>query len=267
MSGASSIGEAAYKLGFQLSPIILVGGIATGIPGSMLPIIAITEAVNFTTGLLSGADDLDLNNFFANFKPIPGSSLIDNQIGQYPFANQAVAANAIIAQPLRISLLMECPVRAPFGYPAKLATMIALQKVLAQHNASGGVYTVATPVYFYDNCIMTGMRDVTGGDSKQVQWAYQIDFEQPLLTENQAAQAQNSLMSRISNASQISGQPSYSGLPPTVGVPPSLATGTLVPAASGASGSTIAGPTVINQSALNSGFEINNPAQPTFGLQ
>src|SRR5579859_6827529 len=96
-------GLAAYKLSFQLSPIIFVGGIAQNIPFQMLPIIAITEALNFTIGLLSGGDPIDLDNFFANYQPMPGSTLIDNQYGQYPFANQSVAANALITNPLRIS--------------------------------------------------------------------------------------------------------------------------------------------------------------------
>lgn len=233
-------GQAAFKLGFQLSPIILTGGVANLIPGGMLPIISLTEAVNFTTGLLSGGDLPDLDNFFANFQPMPGASLIDNQVGEYPFANQQTAANAIISQPLMVSLRMICPVRDPFGYAAKLATMMALQSTLASHNNSGGTYTVATPSYFYTNCVMLGMKDVTAGDSKQAQVTWQLDFRQPLLTLEQAAQAQNSLMTRLSSGTAIDGIPSWSGLSPTVGLPPSLAAGSIIPAASGASGSAVA---------------------------
>ncbi len=235
-----SSGLAAYKLAFQLSPIILTGGAAGLIPGGMLPIISLTEAVNFTTGLLSGGDLPDLDSFFANFQPVPGASIISNQVGEYPFANQRVAANAIIAQPLTVSLRMICPVRNPLGYAAKLATMMALQATLSSHNNSGGTYTVATPSYFYTNCIMTDMKDVTSGASKQSQVTWQLDFRQPLLTLAEAAQAQNSLMSKISGGTAIEGQPTWSGLMPTVGVPPSLAAPSLIPAASGTPGSGVA---------------------------
>jgi hypothetical protein len=51
-------GLAVFKLAFQLSPILLCNGIATDIPGGVLPIIAITEASHFVLGLLSGTDTL-----------------------------------------------------------------------------------------------------------------------------------------------------------------------------------------------------------------
>lgn len=234
-------GLAAYKLSFQLSPIIFTNGIASAIPGGMLPIIAITEALNFTEGLLSGGDNINLDDFFANFEPLSGASLVDNQLGKYPFANQAVAANAIIAQPLVISLRMIVPVRNSLGYPTKTATMLALQAAISKHNGSGGTYIVATPSFFYTDCIMTGMRDASSGASKQAQNAWQIDFEKPLLTLAQAQISMNSLMSKISSGAQISGQPAWSGLSPTVGVPPSLAASSVIPAASGAAGAGTAG--------------------------
>ncbi len=237
-----SSGQDAYKLAFQLSPVILTGGAANLIPGGMLPIISLTEAVGFTTGILSGGDLPDMDNFFAHFQPMPGASLIDNQVGTYPFANQQVAANAIITQPLSVSLRMICPVREPLGYASKLATMMALKATLSAHNNSGGTYTVATPSYFYTNCLMTGFKDVTSGESKQAQVTWQMDFVQPLLTLDQAAQAQNNLMSKISSGTAIDGVPTWSGLAPTVGLPPSLAAGSLIPAASGTSGSAVASP-------------------------
>lgn len=235
-------GQAAYRLSFNVSPIILTGGVAGFIPGGMLPIISITESLNFAIGLLSeGADNIDLESFFCYFQPIGGSTFIDQAIGQYPFANQAVAANATIAQPLRISMEMICPARAPGGYATKLATMTALQTTLAQHNASGGTYTVATPSRFYDDCIMTQMVDTSGGADKQVQSKWRIDFVQPLLTLQQAARAQNSLMGKMSSGVPIGGDPPpWSGLPPTVGSPPSIAGPAVVPALSGVAGGGVA---------------------------
>lgn len=237
-----SAGLVAWKMSFQLSPIIFNRGIATAMPGGMLPIIVITEALNFTEGLLSGAEDLNLDDFFANFEPLPGSSLIDQAIGKYPFANQAVAANAVIRNPLQISMRMICPARGAAGYASKLATMTALQSAIAFHNSLGGTYTVATPSYFYTNCIMTGMKDTSRADSEQRQNTYQLDFEQPLLTLQDAIIAQGNLMSRITAALPVGDTPTWSGLAPTVGNPLSLAAPGVIPAATGAAGSQIATP-------------------------
>lgn len=235
----------AFKLTFQVSPIILTGGIAGAVPGGMLPIIALTEASNFVDGLLSGGKNLTLDDFFGAFEVVPGGTLISQEIAKYPSANQFVAANAVIAQPLSVSLRMVCPVRQAFGYPLKLATMTALATALAQHNASGGTYTVATPSYFYVNTLMTKMSDLGSEESAQKQVSWQFDFEQPLLTLAQVTAAQNSLMSKISGGTAVTpgadGAIPWSGLSPTVGLPPSLAGASVIPAASGAGGAGVSG--------------------------
>ena len=237
-----SAGGVAFKMAFQLSPIIFTGGIASFIPGGMLPIILITQALSFAEGLLSGGDDLDLDDFFANFVPLPGSTLGTQTIGKYTFANQAVAANAVIRQPLNISLRMICPARGEAGYALKLATMTALQAAVANHNASGGTYTIATPSYFYTNCVFLDLKDTSNNASQQAQNTYQWDFEQPLLTLQDAIQAQNNLMSQITAGTPISGAPTWSGLGPTVGNPSSLGVLGTVPAADGVAGAQTAAP-------------------------
>ena len=52
MSGAlASAARSAYQLAFQVSPIILQGGIAAGTPGGMLPIIGLTgQLLSFAQG-------------------------------------------------------------------------------------------------------------------------------------------------------------------------------------------------------------------------
>lgn len=238
-----SAGLAAFKLSFQLSPIIFAGGIATNIPGGMLPIIAITQALDFVDGLLSGGDDLtDLDDFFAQFHPLPGATLGDQEIGKYPFANQAVAANAVIPQPLTISLRMICPARDDSGYAIKLATMMALKSAVAQHNISGGTYIVATPSYLYTNLVFRRLIDVSRADDLQAQNTWQWDFENPLLTLQDAQYAQNNLMSQISAGTPISGAPAWSGLGPTVGNPPSLAAPSIVPSSTATLGAGTASP-------------------------
>ena len=233
-----SAGQAAYKLAFEISPVMLTGGIALNIPGGMLPMLSISHASSYS-GLISGGTNVDLDDFFASFYPLPGSTLIDQQIGHYPFANQTVAANAIIVQPLTVSMLMRVPVRDQGGYATKLAQMTSIQNALHQHNVTGGTYTVATPSYFYTDCVMRGMVDVSSGDTLQAQVAYRLDFEQPLISLQAAAAAQDLMMSQLTSGVQTTG--SNFGLPPTVGVPSSLAASGIAPSAQTSASAGVAG--------------------------
>jgi hypothetical protein len=221
----------------------LQDGIAPKITGGYLPIISITESLNFVDGLLSGGDPLDFDDFFAHFVPVPGSSLYRQVIGKYPFANQAVAANAVIQQPTNISLRMICPAKHEAGYAVKLATMTALQAVIKRHNSSGGTYIVATPSFFYTNCVFLDLTDISRSDDKQAQNTYQWDFEVPLLTLFDAISAQSGLMSQLTAQTPMSGPPSTSGLAQSVGQPVSLGAVGTVGAAQGAPGASTVAPT------------------------
>jgi hypothetical protein len=232
-----SAGRTAFQLGYQISPIILTGGIASLIPGGMLPIIAITQSPSFVLGLLHGNVNIDLDNYFAQFMPVAGATLINNQIGQYPFANQVVAANAIISQPNTVSMRMICPVRNEGGYVSKLTTITALQKTLEQHNASGGTYTVATPSFIYTNCILKLLRDTTPGEGKQMQTEWQFDFEKPLVALDTAQQVINSLLSKVEGQLPINGDPTWSGVATAVGKTLSNAVGSIIPSAGNLLGS------------------------------
>src|SRR5262245_23416693 len=114
---SASAGLIAWSLAFQKSPIILIDGWAAFL-GGYLPLIAITEAINFPLGVLSGGNDIGLDNFFANFRPLPGASIARQVVGHYPFANQAIAANATIQQPLVVSMEMTVISNTRFGYAA-----------------------------------------------------------------------------------------------------------------------------------------------------
>jgi hypothetical protein len=208
-----NIGKSAYELAYVKSPIFLNDGLASGLPGKVLPLIAITEAASFVAGLLAGqaltraADlaaglltanmKLGLDDFYATFWPLPGSTLHKNQIASYPFANQAVAANAIISQPLNISMRMNCTPRLPGAMVSRIMTATALKNALDNHNFSGGTYSVLTPSFFYIGCILKEMKDITSGDSKHPQTDWQLDFEQPLLSLNVAKYFQGALMSKL----------------------------------------------------------------------
>jgi hypothetical protein len=237
ISGLLSRSSIDFQLSFDISPIVFTGGIAQNLPGGALPIIAITEASSSGLGLLAGPQALDIGDYFAHFIPMPGGTLGENQLGNYPFANQAVAGNAIIAQPLLISMLMICTTRQ--SYSESTAIMQSLVSAMTSHDAQGGTYTVVTPKFPYLNCIRTRMVDVSTAASHQAQNTYQIDFIQPLLTIEAAQAAQNSQMQKLTNGQQIIGQPSYSGLSSSVGTPSSLVTPSVIPTAGGVGPATV----------------------------
>jgi len=193
----------AYQLAYQISPIILQNGIATAIPGGLLPIVAITEGASFSLNALGGDINLDLSQFFAHFEPAPGSTLASYDIGTYPFANQTVAANAVIKKPNIVSLVMACPVKGRGGYAARLATMTILQQTIEKHVSLGGTFTVATPASIYTNCLLQSLSDISGGGTNQKQYQYRWDFVQPLITETAAEAANSDYISKITSGVKV----------------------------------------------------------------
>jgi hypothetical protein len=213
-----------FSLSYQISPILLTGGLATDVPGGLLPIITFTEGVSLITGLLAGSFPTSLDQFFAQFMVIPSGKLISQQIAHYPFANQQVAANAVITDPLTVSVRMDCPANTPGSYVSKLAVLTALQAALSAHNAAGGLYTIATPSFIYTNCILKELTDISGGSSAQVQYQWQFDFEQPLVTLQASQQAYSALLNKINGGTQIpSGAAAWSG--PAVSASPATGGG------------------------------------------
>ena len=234
-------GLIAYRLAYQVAPIVLTGGVAQNIPGGMLSVLSVLQSGSFlfaALGLVESA--LGIDDWYANFHPVPGGTLIENEVGRYPFANQAIAGNAIIAQGLNLSMLMISPVRDIAGYALQSSIIGALKSTLDQHNAAGGTYTVLTPAYAYTNGILLRLSDVSNAESKQAQNAWQWDFYFPLVTQAAADSAQNATMSQLSNGTQISGQPAWSGSTPTVGNPATLATPDVAAPAAATPGTTIA---------------------------
>ena len=140
MSGVSNsalAGRTIFEIAFQVSPIILQNGIANFM-GGYLPIVVLTEGLSVVNGLITGNLPSGLDEFFAQFTPLPGANLVRNSVGKYPFANQSVAANAIIREPKTLAMRMIAPARGDGGYLVKLATMTALRLAIEQHTALGG---------------------------------------------------------------------------------------------------------------------------------
>lgn len=217
----------SFALSYQKSPIIFVNGVAGTGPNSKLPIAyAVTGPKNgFATA--TAADPFP--GFPFDFYPMPGATLIENQIGSYPFANQAVAANAVITQPLHISLLMIAPARNDGAYSAKLAIFQSLQATIQKHVQMGGLFSVATPSLLYTDCLLLSLRDVSEGDPKRPQDRWQWDFVKPLVTQASAQAALGSLNSKLDSGVKVvpdatSGAIVYSSTGNIVGNPQTGAT-------------------------------------------
>lgn len=188
--------QTLFELTYQDSPIFLDNGIAQFLPGKTLPVGALTQLLNLPIEQNGG--------LFAQYKPLPGGSLASWQIAEYPFLNLQMAANAVIQMPLNISMLMICPAQNNAGYPAKIAILTALQNTVQNHILQGGSFTVLTPAYAYTNCLLTGIKDVTPPSDKQVQYLFQWDFTQPLITETGAVQTLGTFMNRVQSGAQTS---------------------------------------------------------------
>lgn len=199
----ASTGETTFKLAYEISPVILKDGIASLIPGGYLPLAALTETTTFS---LEAAFDfvftgtVATTNYqpFASYKPLPGSTLLDFDIATYPFANLQMAANAVVQNPLRISMLMMCPAQNNGGYILKQALLTALQTALQTHVLRGGSFIVITPAYTYNNCLLQSMIDVTSPSDEKVQEVFQLNFIQPLITQSAATSTLNNALGRIS---------------------------------------------------------------------
>jgi hypothetical protein len=232
-------GLAEYQYSYQVSPIILVGGIAgTG----MLPIVSLLSPQAFPSGLLSSATADQIADYFGAFKVLPGHTLMDNEAATYPVANQAVAANAIITNPLRVSLEMLVPAGGAVTVSNKLSIITQLKGSLDNHTAQGGWYNVSTPSYIYQGCLLTSLKDTSDeAEGAQVQVRWQWDFMQPLLTVAAAQAAQNQGMSRIAQVLPNSGDPPGSqGITIGVSDPAANIVQNLVPAAASPIGSNVA---------------------------
>jgi len=170
----TSLLQTVFTAAYEQSPILLQGGIAQFLPGQTLPIVAITELFD-VPGLVN-------KSLFAHWKPLPGGSLEEWQVAEYPFASLQVASNAVIQQPLKVSMLMICPAQTHGGYIYKQAILTAMKLTLDLHLSSGGTFTVITPAYTYLDCLLTSVRDVSSVSDKQVQYMFQWDFVQPLIS-------------------------------------------------------------------------------------
>lgn len=205
----------SFQRSYQIAPIILVDGIAAQRTGGLMSILALTEGDE-------NANYADSNEYFAHFKVMPGGTLIDYSPAEYPYASQAMAANAMIKNALRFSVHMDCPARNnQQNYSALQQTITRLQQQLDLHNQNGGSFNVATPGFVYTGCLLVALRDVTSAGDKKVQAAFQWEFVQPLVTQQAAEQTFNSLYAKLAGGLPVSNPPTNSGVSTTIGNAPS----------------------------------------------
>jgi hypothetical protein len=191
------------KARYQVAPIILTGGIASMVTGNAVSLLTLTQpnllpmAGNDSTlrqNLITALQlnnpsfanaylppDNDLDDAFGAFTVLPGGTLCVNTVPKYPLASMTMAANAIVREPINISLIWDTPMRGPNAWISKLTTMIALKAVLDLHNNAGGMYTVMTPAFYYDNLILTSLADNSRGGNPLPQNAWRFDFERPMI--------------------------------------------------------------------------------------
>jgi hypothetical protein len=202
------------QLTYQVCPIILSGGIAGQIPGGMLPMMNLFSQSN-SLGLPFDIGDLD--DAFGAFNVLPGGTLVTQAIAKYPFANQWVAANAVIREPLTISLIMDAPMRGPNAWQIKKMILTALQATLDRHNNAGGLYVVDTPAFMYENLILTSLTDNSRSNNSLPQNAWRFDFEKPLVAMSDLSGSLSQQMLKMSNGTPTDGS--------TTGIQPGLQTG------------------------------------------
>lgn len=210
-------GLVAYDLAYQVSPIVLMGGAYANSLGGGMPILGLVgQLAALGQGILTNGPSLE--DFFARFIVQPGGTMLNFTVAKYPFANQQVAANAVIQQPTNVSLEMTCPAKNNGDYLTRSAILTSLKNSLIQHINAGGTFNVATPALLYTSGLLTNVQDTTPPQEMQKQTKWQFDFEFPLITQAQASAALCTLLSQINNG-QVVTSPNYSGLS---GVPGTL---------------------------------------------
>jgi hypothetical protein len=199
------------QLLYQITPIWLQGGVAANVLGNggFLPILSILNTEVYSALMTGNADNLpadwNFENSFAIFQPFPGGSLIEQSIAEYPFANLSVAANAVLRNPINVSMIMMTPMKQPNAWIIKQSTMTALKSTLDNHNNLGGTYIVFTPAYIYTDMLMTNLTDISTAQSPLPQNTWRWDFTRPLVSLQDIYGAENNLVAKITGGVPTTG--------------------------------------------------------------
>jgi hypothetical protein len=204
--------ETIYKLAYQITPMWLTGGtLEDAVPGGMLPFAVLTDPDLYRAAVGSLVNPSDqsaarnLDHAFGTFTIMPQGTAIRQTVAEYPFANQHVAANATIFQPLQVSLLWDTPMKTPDAWTKKFTTMTNLVARLTYHCNNGGTYAVVTPSFIYTDLILTNMADIARAASPLPQNAWRFDFEKPMIRISDLIAAQSALMAKLTKGLQTDG--------------------------------------------------------------
>lgn len=205
------MGLTIYRGLYEISPVYLVGGIAEKIPGGVLPIAALTEALSAGGSILTGnfGDVVDFDRYFAHWSPVYGSQWLSYDVASYPMFSQQEAANSIVKNPLNISLMMDCPAQKTGGLITKALTLEVLRSTLAYHVDNGGYFNIFQFGFTALNCLLLGMESVEN-QSKQDHVSFIFNFRQQLLTRQDAQKLSDKVQNMNSGLPQNSGA-SFSG--------------------------------------------------------
>lgn len=207
--------QSQFAIKYEIAPIILNNGLADQLSNGAMSILALTEGN-------ARAAYADITDYFAHFKILPGGTLEEWAIAEYPFASLQMAANAQIKMPLHVSMLMLSPAQSNSNatYAVKTSRFSTIKAMLDAHITLGGTFTVATPSYTYTNCLLVKLTDVTSSSDRQVQIAWQWDFVQPLITQQAATQSYNANYAKLAGQVPVSNPPTNSGISNVVGANP-----------------------------------------------
>lgn len=204
----------SMQFSYQVCPIILTGGVATSIPGGMLPLINLVGAGGaLLNPPLDPNKPTDYDNAFGAFNVLPGGTLLQMSIAKYPFANQDVAANATIREPLNVSVIMDAPMRGKNPWQTKQTVMSSLKATLDNHNNIGGTYTLATPAYIYENLVLVSLTDNSRGNNSLPQNAWRFDFERPLVALRDLQGSISSILAKAGLGAPVNSQSQQSRTP------------------------------------------------------
>lgn len=205
MNPVNSVANTAFALAYEWSPIIFTGGLFNWSDFGF-PIIAVTQSLSvagtLTAAVLDGGNIQPFAQPLFTWRPMPGSTLWEAEIAEYPLYTSQIAANAQVQRPLRVSMLGISPAGAGTPMSVKIATMFALRAVIQDHVNQGGTFTVVTPSYVYTDCLLTNFVDVSDGTTNQAQVSWQLDFVQPLLTFPNSGGLLSTFMDTISKGGQ-----------------------------------------------------------------
>lgn len=204
-----------YHKTYEINPIILTGGIATG-DGLKISDLLGYDTIKKSSEIARDADgNMFLDRFgspvnkqtqtaatatkpFAYFKILDGTQQLSYSVAEHPVYNLETAATAVMRNPLTIQFLMIILASADYPKDKQHDRMTKFIDQLRLHTKKGGLFTLATPFYPYTNTIVTEIAQANIEDVKYgLQNGLHLTFRKPLVDLEDAKNAYNEQMDRL----------------------------------------------------------------------